>query len=424
MYKLIDDILTVTGDKEDFYFDPENLILFSSAKDSEKNKIVQDYKKNVKRNPFKQKKYNLDTYPRAYIELHLTDECNLKCKYCYLQENCPKSMKAMSEETIEKAFNFTVQNFPNAKSIHISLFGGEPLLFWKKFDFLLNKAEEIFKEKKFYISMPTNGTIYNKKIHAFLKKSNVSFCMSIDGNEKIQDFLRPTLQDSSSYKTLDKNLPKFQALNNSLLARATITPHNLNLTDLFAFFQKKGFKKISFALCSSAEFQIEEEKLLKEWEKLAQFYLNHIIKDEKIIEITSFFMFFRNLHFGTKKSTYCNHGRNMFAVSIDEKLYSCHRFVGDDKRQIGDLDNGFNKESTYLGNLLNFDIEKSVKCKKCFAKYLCAGGCAHEQVSLPSMLSCKVIKHILYLSILIYSELLTNHPKAFKKLEALLVKKA
>ncbi len=420
MFDFVNEILIVNDKDRVCFFDPNNLFIFSKKADVSIQEAINNYKVHIKKIlPSRtNKSINLKNVPTVNLELHITDNCNLRCRYCYLRNNYLLKNKNMSEKTITKAFDFVLQNFPKVKSVQISLFGGEPAFFFKKFEYLLNIAKQKFKEKKVFFTFATNGTVLNKEIISFIKQKEVSFCLSMDGGQKIQDYLRPTLDGSGSFKIIEKNLPILKKINTSLMARVTITPYNIKLSDLFEHLKAKGFKKINFVLCSSDEFQINQKIFENELEKFSEVYSKHIIEAEEIIDVLMFSTFLRKLHIGEKRYNHCNNGKNIFAVSIDEKIYSCHRFVGNDKFQIGDLNTGFNEQSSIRKKLLKFNVAKEAKCKNCFAKYICAGGCTHEKHILSSKISCEITRLLLYLSIKIYFRLL-NYPKAIKKLEAL-----
>lgn len=56
--------------------------------------------------------------------------CNLNCVYCF--ENGYRNKKTMSEETLDEVISFIESKLKNqTKSIHITWFGGEPLLAYK-----------------------------------------------------------------------------------------------------------------------------------------------------------------------------------------------------------------------------------------------------------------------------------------------------
>jgi uncharacterized protein len=423
-YNIIDKIL-ILNDNEKYFFDPENLLIFCGSKKNDEKDVIKNYKKDSFQ--LANRKDIFFSSHSLNLEIHLTENCNLRCRYCYIEGNDVVKKRSISKDTIEKIFNFAKNNFPEANFINISLFGGEPLLFQKNLKFILEKAKEVFFNKKFSITLPTNGTIFNKTIEDFLKEKQVGFSISIDGDQKAHDFLRPDYKGQGSFAKLEKNLFKFKKINNFLFGRVTITPHNYNLSDIYLSLKEKGFNKINFVVCSSQDknfgMDLDKIELLKrEWEKLADIYLEHIINDENIVEIISFSNYLKGLFLGIKKKRYCSYAKNTISVSIDEKLYPCHRFVGNPLFEIGDLNSGINKVSPIITNVKNFNVKNESDCSECFAKHLCAGGCEHEQSQLPKKFICEINKHLLSLSILIYAKLASKYPEGFKKLKKIFVK--
>ena len=413
-YKIVDQILVV---QNQYFFDPESLIIFSKtrASDSEK-KMINDFQKNK---PVEQHKIDLENfeYSNACIELHVTDDCTFRCRYCYAEEACHKyKTQEMSEEVLEKSFRLARNFFPNAKVFTIVLYGGEPLLFFKKFPFALKKSQEIFAGSKVEIAFATNGSVVNDKILSFLCENKVSFQISWDGKEDQQNRLRPTKAGKESYSIVDANISRFAKITDSLSVRATITPYNLHLSELFIFFKQKGFKKIHFGICFSGPDDVVIRKkhfprLLEEWNKLARLYLQHIIDEEVVIQLIPFRKFLQSLHYGKKRYHYCGASKNLFAVSPEGTIYSCHRFVRNETHRIGSLSEGFDKKS-----MTGIPVVGKEGCRDCFGRFLCGGGCSHDQIFGSLDLSCSMNQHLVALSVWIYGELSTRYPETLKKL--------
>lgn len=117
------------------------------------------------------------------ITLHVTNGCNLKCKYCYANEgtyNTPVGL--LTKETANDFINFCQHSFEKVE--RIMFFGGEPFInidimsyicesFHKKHD-----SGEIQYTPTFGVI--TNGTLLNEKIIKFIKKHISSITISID----------------------------------------------------------------------------------------------------------------------------------------------------------------------------------------------------------------------------------------------------
>ncbi len=429
MFQLFDDILIVNKNDSKYFFDPQSLIIFSKKKSVEDSEIIQKYKKSI--NKIKEpKKTQKRPFNSVCIELHVTNDCNLSCKYCFINEKCHlEKHKKMSDITIEKAFLLALKAYPSVSLFRISLFGGEPLLFAKKFEYIKDTAKRVFKDKKYSITFTTNGTIINNDILSFVKDNKISFQISWDGPKKQHDYLRSFQNKKGSFDIINSNFEKYKDILDNISVRSTITPHNMNLLEIFRFFESKGFKKISYALCSSSinELIIKNDdlaKLFDETTRLAEYYLQHIIETDSIIDLYPIKFYLQTLHFGQKKHSFCNSGKNLFSVATDGSLYSCHRLVENNEFKIGNIHEGFDESSKILKELKYFDVNNEKKCEKCFAKYSCGGGCVHEKFTSFDEISCQYMKHVLSLSIWLYGELQNKYPEALKKLTASLIRKS
>lgn len=119
--------------------------------------------------------------------LHLSDFCNLKCRYCFIEGNIGKNYerKLMSKEVVKCAIDWFIQilrDYQGVASPSIVFYGGEPLTNWDT----LKYALEYLHDKKEGINtvLITNGTLINKDIAETLKKHNVYVSVSLDGDEE------------------------------------------------------------------------------------------------------------------------------------------------------------------------------------------------------------------------------------------------
>ncbi|MBI5375785.1 MAG: radical SAM protein [Candidatus Schekmanbacteria bacterium] len=111
-----------------------------------------------------------------YLELQITDRCNLACRHCYLGE--PKG-KELTIQNIKDVFT----QFEELQGLRMIVSGGEPMLHR---DFAIINEE--IKGRAFRAILLTNGTIINEE-----KARNLNFQevqISLDGLEEAHDHLR------------------------------------------------------------------------------------------------------------------------------------------------------------------------------------------------------------------------------------------
>lgn len=128
--------------------------------------------------------------------LHLTDYCNLRCRYCFIEGNIPEGYKRidMTEEVVEKAidkFSGIIAGKVFTKTPSIVFYGGEPLANWKiikhGLEYLRRGQEEGRLASKINKILITNGTLITPEIAEDLKEHEVMVSVSIDGPKEIHN---------------------------------------------------------------------------------------------------------------------------------------------------------------------------------------------------------------------------------------------
>ncbi|NGX29004.1 MAG: hypothetical protein K940chlam1_01196, partial [Candidatus Anoxychlamydiales bacterium] len=419
-YKILNDLLVIEDKKNVILFDSASLLISTIAKTKNLTDAIVAFKnykrqacKNVNQKDVFQKDHN-----NMSICLLLSNDCNLNCKYCYADGGSYSDVKGkMDNKSIDESLKFISKNFKDEKKLNISFFGGEPLLFPKSIKYFIERSKTCLPNTKLSFGLTTNGTILNDEIFSLLKNNRIYFQISLDGDKSIQDDLRSTKTGQGSYDRIFKNLEQFKKIKKNLVFRTTITPKNLYLSKIYNHFKVLGAKKVHFEIigtspCSPLYFNNQTIKIYKtELNKLAKIYYKDFVNENKPINISNFTKFFKHIHFGLKKYKNCAVFNNLIAINFKGAIYPCHRFVGMKNYKLGDISQNFdiNKSHVQIKN-----IEKHPSCKKCFARYLCGGGCYHnslytlEAKKLFSSPHCAVYRHSVFLSIWLYANLIQS----------------
>ena len=114
-------------------------------------------------------------------DLFITEECNMKCKYCFHQEGktrCGEPNLTMSIDEGKKILDRLYQLYPERMTINF--FGGEPLLYPDTVVALGRYAKSLWKDKAFFF-ISTNGTIFDEKLFKEFQEIGIPLQVSFDG---------------------------------------------------------------------------------------------------------------------------------------------------------------------------------------------------------------------------------------------------
>ena len=317
--------------------------------------------------------------------LHIAHDCNLACRYCFAEEGEYHGRRAlMTYEVGKQALDFLIANSGNRKNLEVDFFGGEPLMNWNVVKELVayGRSQEKIHNKHFRFTLTTNGVLLDDDIMEFANKEMDNVVLSIDGRKEVHDFMRPFRKGKGSY---DLVVPKFQKFADSrgqqkYYARGTFTHHNLDFSEDVLHLAALGFEQISVepvVADEKEEYAIKKEdipKICEEYDKLAK----EMIRRNKEGKGFNFFHFMIDLTGGPcvyKRLSGCGSGTEYLAVTPWGDLYPCHQFVGEEEFLMGNVWDGVKKPEISC-QFKNCNVYAKEKCKNCFARFYCSGGCA------------------------------------------------
>ena len=165
------------------------------------------------------------------VTLFPTNQCNLRCKYCYASAGEKKPM-VMDWHYAVSALDSLVENAKllNVKQINVGFHGGgEPLFPWALIKRIVMYAEEITKQNdlKLLVYSATNGLLSEQQLEWILEQFS-SLNISFDGLPHIQDYHRPLPDGQGSFKYVDRTLKYLDKHNFNYGIRSTISDYNID----------------------------------------------------------------------------------------------------------------------------------------------------------------------------------------------------
>ena len=239
------------------------------------------------------------------LTVSLTQDCNLKCSYCFV--NSSRIKKKINLTFLYKSIDVFLRLPAPAGLKTITFSGGEPLLRFSKLRDIHSHIQQQanFPSNRIRISVVTNGTLLTKKCYDFFKKKNVTLRVSIDGNKITHDRNRKfkLQKQASTHKQITENLGQLRNIANDkykIRASLVFNPHTVsNLLKNIRYLQKLGFRHIDFYPDMCYQWSEEELKNLKGvFKKFVSFYIdsfNNSKKDTDVFRNSLLFSFLKQM---------------------------------------------------------------------------------------------------------------------------------
>jgi len=309
------------------------------------------------------------------VWFHITNQCNLRCKYCYVW----KTPEKMSNEISIKAINRILFDAKKHeyKKVMIQFSGGECLLELNRIIYLVHLSNQLANQLGIIINyaIVTNGVLINKKSAQLLKKNNINVAVSLDGLDKYHDAQRVFPDGSGTFKYVEKGIKNLLATNVAFHTTVTITSKNIeNIPDLTKYFLDNN---ISFVFnfyaenpCVQEDLKADDKKLIKYLKKSFRIIYNYPFQN-KIIPTILDYISFKKPHLSK-----CSIGHGFLVINHKGKLASCPSTIDQPIGSIEDDDIIETTRKSYLVSKNRLSVEKITSCKNCQWIYTCCGGCS------------------------------------------------
>ena len=313
----------------------------------------------------------------------------------------------MDIDTAKKAIDYVVKRSGPRRNIEIDLFGGEPTMIMDTIKEIIAYAREHEKEwkKNIRFTMTTNATLLNDEMMEFMDKEMGNIILSLDGRKEVNDNVRIKVDGSGSYDDILPNIKKMidkRTEGKMYFVRGTFTRANTDFYEDVKAMVNEGFREISIepvVLENGHPLALREEDLptiFDNYDKLYEEMRRRKVEGDEF----KFYHFNIDLQGGPcvyKRISGCGAGFEYVAITPQGEVYPCHQFVGKEEYKLGSIwDDTYDAE---LGKKFKkAHIYNKPKCKDCWARFYCSGGCQANNVNfngdmnIPYEIGCKMQK--------------------------------
>lgn len=320
------------------------------------------------------------------LAMDLSGSCNLNCVYCF-EHFATQTRGPVSKATITAALDDLFSNAETSPLINLHFSSGETLL---RFDLLRNVVEEALgraaaegKKVGFYLN--TNGTLLSDAIAEFLKDHNFLVRISFDGPDDRHDVLRPGYNGASTSRDVRRGLDLLLRHMPTRFVVNAVLPSGDRLLDIWRWARGEGIPflhviKISaprggdLALCEAdlpayrASLAVIAGDLVSD--------TGHGQPKTRLYTFNS--VIWKHMR-KIRKLRNCGAGGTLLTVASDGKLYPCYRLLGCESVCFGhvaspDAANRKDLRKQWFEYIAP-DVDNRLVCRRCWARYLCGGGC-------------------------------------------------
>ena len=324
----------------------------------------------------------------SILYLLLTDQCNLACKYCFIEGAIPSGYKfSVMEKSTAKAavdlFSKQIRKCDNPEyKPSVIFYGGEPTVNWKTLEstvlYIRGKIEAGDLPENTEISIITNGTLLGTKRIHFLRDNNVGISISLDGPGMNNDSRIFT----GGKKSFDKVMETYNSIKEERIPvsiSCTITPQNVdNLKEIAHWLVEIGVISVGFNILMDVPGKplVDEGLVYRAVDGITESY--KLFREHGIYEDRMG----RKIDAFTNQRIYpfdCGGYGGQMVIAPDGQIGICHAYLGERKYFTANVCSESDFEPSKDPGFIEWSKRSPLNMEQCYScpvLGICGGGCA------------------------------------------------
>jgi uncharacterized protein len=307
--------------------------------------------------------------------LHVTNACNLRCPYCYVNKSNEPMDEATGRAAVEAVIKSAVAH--DFTAVKLKYAGGEASLNHRLLTGLHAYARELAAQAglQLYATMLSNGVALSTGLVATLRAEGIKVMISLDGVGEMHDAQRPSVNGKPSFRLVERGIARLLEQDHAPHLSITITNRNAaGVADAVRFALERN---LTFSLnlfrdndCATPfpDLRYEEQAIISGLldafgvieERLPRWsVLGSILDRGQLLE---------------QRQRSCGVGQDYVVIDQRGKVAKCHMEI---EKTIGDI---FSDDPLQLvrqdkTTALNLIVDEKQGCRDCTWRYWCTGGC-------------------------------------------------
>lgn len=305
------------------------------------------------------------------IIVNPTLDCNFHCWYCY-EEHVKASVMAHSVRNAIVLFIKKRIEEKNLKYIHMSFFGGEPLM---QFDEvakpLIFDAGEICRERgiNMTVHFTTNSYLLTDEMIGFLKNYETSFQITLDGGRDNHNNTRFGERRAPSFDIILRNIRKLSYLGCKVAMRINYTSKVIDSTKEIVEILSGWPDQCRHNIC------VDYQRVWQDGRKQQDDTYKKVCKFRRQLNEMGYHTANNRLFDHVRNSCYADK-KNELLINFNGDIFACTARDFKPENRLGILlENGDVQWNESICNRRNTSKFSKQKCRNCRIAPICGGGC-------------------------------------------------
>ncbi len=307
--------------------------------------------------------------------VHVTNACNLRCHYCYIQKTSESMAEDTSRKAVDAIFRSAVKH--GFQNIRLKYAGGEASLHLQRVIEMHDYANQLAQSYGItvYGIILSNGVVLSERAIEHLKSRHIGVMISLDGLGDYHDSQRPFINGRGSFHYVARTINRLLA--HAIIPEISITVSHRNLEglpELIGYILKHN---MPFAInyyrenensASLHDLRFEEEEMI------AAMISTFEIIEKNLPERSLLGCLIDRADMSNSHSHTCGVGHSYLVISQDGSVAKCHVDI---KRAITTI-NASDPLQVIRDDregVQGLPVEEKEGCKECAWRYWCTGGC-------------------------------------------------
>lgn len=306
---------------------------------------------------------------------HVTNACNLRCSYCYLDPTPEDISPQIGRQAVEAVFRSALaHDFPAVK---LKYAGGEPTLRFPLVVELHRHATDLAEQHGLELDgvVLSNGVGIRPQMIEAMQSLGLRLAISLDGLGPYHDCQRHFADGRGSFEAVARTIDR--ALSAGLVPDISITVSGRNadgLPELMAWVLERdlpfslNFYRENDQSASQTDLRLEEEHII---EGMLAAYK---IIEEKMPERCLLASLADRANLAAPHLRTCSVGHSYLVIDHRGRVAKCQMDITNTVTTIHDPDPLARVRESSDG-IHNLSVDDKAECRDCQWRYWCAGGC-------------------------------------------------